>query len=99
MVRNKLKINDDKTEFLILYSSYKEFTIDLEFEIGQTKIKPSNTCRNLGVMFDSNMKMESQIQNICKTVNFHLRSINSVRNLDKNDFYLFLLTLLKVMTQ
>ena len=80
MVRNKLKINDDKTEFLILYSSYKEFTIDLEFEIGQTKIKPSNTCRNLGVMFDSNMKMESQIQNICKTVNFHLRSINAVRN-------------------
>ena len=54
MVRNKLKINDDKTEFLILYSSYKEFTTDLEFEIGQTKIKPSKTCRNLGVMFDSN---------------------------------------------
>ena len=80
MVWNKLKINDDKTEFLILYSSYKEFTTDLEFEIGQTKIKPSKTCRNLGVMFDSHMKMESQIQSIRKTVNFHLRSINSVRN-------------------
>ena len=31
-------------------------------------------------MFDSHMKMESQIQSICKSVNFHLRSINSVRN-------------------
>ena len=79
MIRNKLKSYDDKTEFLILHSSYKEFTTELEFEIGQTKTKPPNTCRNLGVMFDSHIyrKMESQIQNICQSMNFHL---NSVRN-------------------
>ena len=71
-------INDDKTEFLILHSSYKEFTAKLIFEIGQTLVKPSDTCRNLGVIFDSHMKMENQIQSICQSVNFHLRSINSV---------------------
>ena len=80
MIRNKLKINDEKIEFLILHSSHKEFTTALDFSIQQTKIKPSHTCRNLGVMFDSHMKMESQIQGICKSVNFHLRSINPVRN-------------------
>ena len=78
MIQNKLKINDDKTEFLILHSSYKEFTANLNFEIGQTLVKPSDTCHNLGVIFDSHMKMENQIQSICQSVNFHLRSINSV---------------------
>ena len=45
-------------------------------------VKPSDTCRNLGVIFDSHMKMENQIQSIilCQSVNFHLRSINSVRD-------------------
>ena len=80
MIQNKLKINDDKTKFLILHSSYKEFTANLNFEIGQTLVKPSDTCRNLGVIFDSHMKMENQIQSICRSVNFHLRSINSVRD-------------------
>ena len=78
MIQNKLKINDDNTEFLILHSSYKEFTANLNFEIGQTLAKPSDTCRNLGVIFDSHMKMENQIHTICLSVNFYLRSINSV---------------------
>ena len=80
MIQNKLNINDDKTEFLISHSSHKEFTANLNFEIGQTLVKPSDTCRNLGVIFDSHMKMENQIQSICRSVNFHLRSINSVRD-------------------
>ena len=80
MIQNRLKINDDKTEFLILHSSHKEFTANLNFKIGQTLVKPSDTCRNLGVISDSHMKMENQIQSICRSVNFHLRSINSVRN-------------------
>ena len=61
-----------ETEFLILHSSYKEFTANLNFEIGQTLVKPSDTCRNLGVIFDSHMKMENQILSICRSVNFHL---------------------------
>ena len=80
MIQYKLKINDDKTEFLILHSSYKKFTANLNFEIGQTLVKPSDTCRNLGAIFDSHMKMENQIQSICQSVNFHLRSINSMRD-------------------
>ena len=80
MIQNKLKINDDKTEFVILHSSYKEFTANPNFEIGQTLVKLSDTCRNLGVIFDSHMKMENQIQSICQSVNFHLRSINLVRD-------------------
>ena len=82
MIQNKLKINDDKTEFLILHSSYKKFTANLNFETGQTlvNLKPCDTCCNLGVIFDSHMKMGNQIQSICQSVNFHLRSINSVRD-------------------
>ena len=80
MVHNKLKINDDKTEFLILHSAYINLTHNLEFKVGQGKIKPSNSCRNLWVVFDSHLKLENQVQSICRSVNFYLRSIRSVRN-------------------
>ena len=79
MIQNTLQINDDKTEFLILHPSYKEFTANLNFEIGQTLVKPSDTCRNLGIIFDyyEDGKPDPEHMSVCE---FHLRSINSVHD-------------------
>ena len=67
MIRNKLKINDGKTEFLIIRSPYASDGIpnQLELSISEAKVKPLKACRNLGVMFDCHLNMECQIQNIC----------------------------------
>ena len=80
VVRNKLKINDDKTEFFILYSSYKEFPTDLEFEIGQTKINRLAEIWEWCLTYIWRWKARFRVWRICQTVNFHHRSINSVRN-------------------
>ena len=52
MIKNKLKINDSKTEFLVLTSSFfKQQFNDLQINVGNTPIKPTASARNLGVFF------------------------------------------------
>ena len=82
MIRNKLKINDDKTEFLIIASphSHKQLSDEHCLTVGNSSIAPSSSAKNLGVIFDDNMNMEKQISNICKSTNFQLRNIGSIRN-------------------
>ena len=86
MIKNKLKINDSKTEFLVLTSSYfKQQFKDLQINVGNTHIRPTASARNLGVIFDSHLNLESHINNVCRSTYFHLRNIGSVRNMLSDD--------------
>ena len=79
---NKLKLNDAKSEFLLLSSKYQK--VDLQFNslcIGDSDVIPSQTARNLGVLFDSNMTMNGFVQKTCQAMYFHLRSISNVRKI------------------
>ena len=80
MIRNKLKINDNKTEFLIITSPRSNFLDDITLRIGTENIKPSKVCKSLGVMFDQHVHMDAFIRNTCRAALFHLRSISSVRD-------------------
>ena len=80
MISSKLKINDDKTEFLVISSSHLSFHFDKQLTIGDATISQSSSCRNLGVMFDKHMKMDVQINNICRSTHFHLRNIGAIRH-------------------
>jgi hypothetical protein len=83
MIQNKLKINDSKTEFLILASpnAYSKLNSDLELHVGNSHIKPAPSAKNLGVIFDKHLKMEAQVTGICRSANFHLRNIGAIRHL------------------
>jgi len=83
MIQNKLKINDSKTEFIILASpnAHSKLQSDLKLHIGKSCIKPALSAKNLGVIFDKHLKMEAQVTNICKSANFHLRNIGAIRHL------------------
>ena len=71
MIRNKLKINYDKTEFFVIKSPYMKAPAGMELSIGQSSIIPSTSCRNLGAMFDNNQKMATH---------FHPRNIGAIRS-------------------
>ena len=45
MITNRLKINDSKTEFLLITSPRSRFAKDIQISIGQSKIRPSSTCK------------------------------------------------------
>ena len=80
MICNKLKINDDKTEFLVI-SKWTPLHTNANLKIGQSEIIPSASCRNLGVMFDQHTTMDQQINNICRSTHFHLRNIHTIRKM------------------
>ena len=75
-----------KTEFLVLTSSFfKQQFNDLQINVGNTQIKPTASARNLGVIFDRHLNLESHINNVCRSAYFHLRNIGSVRNMLSDD--------------
>ena len=80
MRKNKLKLNDDKTEYMVISSDRVKAGLCIpDLLIGATKLKPSNAVRNLGAMFDDTLKMTNQISAITKRSHFHLRNIRSIR--------------------
>ena len=81
MIKNKLKINDDKTEFLLVSSPHSKLSKDVKISIGQSEITPSDSCKSLGVMLDNNMAMDVQIQSVCKSTLYHIRNISAIRQL------------------
>ena len=84
-VRNKLRINDSKTEFLIITSSFlKQGYDDLNIMVGDSNIISSNSARNLGVIFDKCIKHDYHICSVRKSTYFHLCNIGGIRNILSN---------------
>ena len=62
MVANKLKLNDSKTEFFVAASAHNLRNLpNVQLNVGSTIISPSETIRNLGVIFDHRMSMSHHI--------------------------------------
>jgi len=80
MGNNFLKVNGDKTDFILLgttnqLSKLTEFSLSID----GSEIPPSAAVRNLGVVFDNNMSMEKHINQLCASSFYHLRNIGKIR--------------------
>ena len=77
---NFLKLNDDKTEFMIIGSPQQLTKISIPFiKIGDHNICPVSQARNLGVIFDSHMSFKSHISHTVRSAQFHMRNIGKIR--------------------
>ncbi|WP_293650351.1 reverse transcriptase family protein [Thiolapillus sp.] len=67
MLENKLKLNNDKTEALLLRSSSKSFSVGKPTTISVCgcEISFSSSARNLGFYIRDDMSMELHIKNVC----------------------------------
>ena len=81
MIKNKLKINDDKTEFLLITSPLSKLSNDIQIFIGQAEIRSSSSCKSLGVMFDKHIAMDLQIKSVSNSTLYHIRNISAIRQL------------------
>ena len=69
MRRNSLKLNDEKTEFLLFGSHQQLSKVYLPFiTIGDSQITPSSQAQHLGVIFD-----------IVRVSSFHIKNISRIR--------------------
>ena len=80
MKENKLKLNDEKTELICVGSknNLKQLSIK-SMDINKDSIPFSDCVKNLGVFLDSSLSMDSHVNNLCKTLYFHLRRISKIR--------------------
>jgi len=80
LTANKLKLNSDKTNILLVSSAttnkLPSFT---PLTVNGLPITPSAVVRNLGVLIDSHLTLDSQINSVCKKSFFHLRRIARIR--------------------
>lgn len=80
MVKHKLKLNDDKSEFIRLSSPHNNKEINgIKIKIGEETLIASNSVRNLGVLMDCVFDMEAHITSVCQACYFHLRNIGTIR--------------------
>ena len=81
MQSNFLKLNDDKTELLLLRAKHRQLPPLLSIAVGNEMILPTQCARNTctGVVFDHNLTMDQQITLICKSASFHPSNMRKIR--------------------
>ena len=85
MARNMLKLNDEKTEFII-FGTHQELkkTDNITMRIGSKNIIPADHVRNLGFLMDKFCKNTKHINYLSSLLCYQLRNIWNIRG--KLDF-------------
>ncbi|GFR96467.1 reverse transcriptase [Elysia marginata] len=78
MNSNKLKLNDDKTEILLMKISRQTINTP-SVSINHSIIDMEKKAKNLGVIFDSDFSMQHQLSSLCKSLHFQLWKKGSIR--------------------
>jgi hypothetical protein len=86
MLRNKLQLNDSKTELIHLTSKWRASSLTGTcITVGQADIPPSDSVRDLGVLFDKHLTMTDHVNAIVRRASIGLRYISRLRKfLDKS---------------
>ena len=81
MTKNMLKLNDDKTEVLVVTSDENlRKRLNININVGDHCFTSSpDPIRNLGVYFDSKCSLVSHVSKMCKDLNFSLYSLGKIR--------------------
>ena len=80
MSNNRLKLNEEKTEFLIAGTGRQRSQVIIDsLNVVGIDIKPSTSVRNLGVIIDQDLSLRQQVNAICRSCYGHLRSIIQIR--------------------
>jgi hypothetical protein len=81
MTANKLKLNDDKTEAMLVGTRQKlsQLPPSLHLQLDNTSIPISDSAKNLGVILDSSLSMTNFVSDTARACYFHLRRISLIR--------------------
>ena len=80
MDHNYLKLNDAKTEFMIIGSEQQTKKVNIaHIRVGTANIEPSPKIRNLGAMLEPTLTMKSQVNAMTRAASFSIRNIGRIR--------------------
>ena len=76
---NDFKLNEDKTEVIHVTSRFRNSSHLPSVEIDNVPIQPVISARNLGVIFENDLRMDDYINNICCSASYALYKIGRIR--------------------
>jgi len=81
MTNNKLRLNANKTDFIIIRTSRQrsKLTYFFPMNIPNRNIIPSDTVRNLDVIFDREFNLRKHICLTCRSCFCHIRDLRRIR--------------------
>ena len=80
MLIDKLKINDDKTEFMIIGTKQQLEKISPQnLTIGKASVNTVTTAKNLGTWLDNHLTLKENINKTCRTAYLHIHNIRHIR--------------------
>ena len=71
----------EETEFMVIGKSnpLSKLPSEKSIMIGQERIFPTSTARNIGVVLDANLNMATQVSSVCKASYIQLHNISRIR--------------------
>ena len=78
VVQNKLQLNDDKTEILLIGSA-PEIDLPSSVHMGQSDIPISNAACTLSVIFDRELALKEHVNKLCQLAYLEIKQIGSIR--------------------
>ena len=80
MVRDRLKLNGDKTEVLLIGTREQLAKVNVKsIAVGDQTIGAKPSVRYLGSWFDSQLSMSTHISKVCVVAFYHLHNIGRIR--------------------
>jgi dsDNA-binding SOS-regulon protein len=82
MEANMLKLNDSKTEFMVLASRHTESKLGEEvksIKVGDSEVNAVGSARNIGAVIDARLNMDGHVNKITSSCYFNLRNISKIR--------------------
>ena len=78
---NKLKLNDEKTEVILLgNNNITKYVPSPSLHINDISLEATDKVKNLGVTIDKNLSLSFFISSLCKNAYVQLRKIASIRH-------------------
>ena len=83
MFANKLKLNPDKIEFILIGSrkNHNQLLPHFPINILGNQVSPAQSVRNLGVVFDSNFTFSNHVSQVIKSTRVQARDLYRIRPL------------------
>ena len=77
---NRLVVNPSKTEYLLIGTPQQRSKItNSSITFTNVSLCPTDSSRNLDVVFDSNLNFKNHISTICRSSFFHIRQVRQIR--------------------
>ena len=86
MERNRLKLNKEKTDIILLvHSKFRNCPSLYENILGNEQLTMAKTVINLGIIFDQEISFNDQINQLCRTSLCFLRNLFKIRKYLTNE--------------